>query len=525
MLRDPQVLFAGAGLGLAEEIIEYREHQVEAIEWALEQEAPYLLINAPTGSGKTLLLATLGVLSKRTWTYLVGTKRLQDQVAKDFTGLPVLKGRGNFPCWLAEDAGRPDVTAAEGICVVDEWCQHTGMDGPEGEEAAPLCPYYAQRTEATTTGQRCTNYAMWLGYYPLRKVTRGYETTSMLLADEAHGIEDAVCDHAHLYVSARTAGRFGLVPPHTQDLDHWGNWAATHLKLLPKQKKGERPDFGLKTLRETLTTLRNFDQAQGNWLVEHEEHGTKFRPIWGAGLVVPKLILPVGKVVMTSATLMGADFYTDSLGLPEGSWAYLDIPSTFPASHRPINYAPVVRMNAAAMVPGENAVRAKMQSAMDGIIDSYVGRGVISGLIHAVSKKYLAYILTESRYGFMMVSDPAEHERRVRSGEASILVAANLMEGWDGKDGLCRFILMPKVPFPDLGDRRTKIRMEEDSRSYDHKALVAVVQGVGRGCRNTEDWCDSWILDENWRFIYAKRRGWLPRSFLDAYKHSVRLPA
>ena len=123
-----------------------------------------------------------------------------------------------------------------------------------------------------------------------------------------------------------------------------------------------------------------------------------------------------------------------------------------------------------------------------------------------------------------MVSTPDEHAKRVKANEASVLVAANLTEGWDGRDDLCRFILMPKVPFPNLGDKRTKLRMQEDSRSFDHQALVAVVQGAGRGVRHREDFADTWILDGAWNMLRQKRGHWLPQSFKDAYQHRVLRP-
>ena len=110
------------------------------------------------------------------------------------------------------------------------------------------------------------------------------------------------------------------------------------------------------------------------------------------------------------------------------------------------------------------------------------------------------------------------------AAEASVLVAANLIEGWDGRDDLCRFVLMPKVPYPNLGDKRTALRKDEDQRSYDHRALVAIVQGAGRGVRHKEDSGDTWILDAAWRQLIARRGSWLPQSFKDAYNHNCALP-
>ena len=527
--------YADYGLGLDARIDSLRPQQLEAIEWAVGRSEPYLFVNAPTGSGKTLLLATYGMLAseerkvtdrlgaEQRWSYAVSTKALQDQVAGTFDGLPIIKGRGNFDCLIAEDVFFRTMTAAEAPCAGQQWCPHTGKDSePYAGDAGAPCGYYAQRAAALESPFRCTNYAQLLTYYPLRSVS------PVLLADEAHNVEGAVCDFYELFLSRRTLGRFGVVLPESRDVELWRDWAEDAIEGLPRPRKGHakdgnKPDFGLITARKHLSTIANLTDDQiGNWLLEFKDTGVSWRPIWGRGLVVPAMLSNASQTLFASATLMGPDYIADCLGLPDGSWVYLDLPSTFPPEIRPINYAPVVKMNAAAMVPGPNEVRAKMQASIDRLIDYYIGRGVNYGLIHSVSKKYRDHILTESRWGFIMTLDADEHARKVGDGEASVLVTASHTEGWDGADELCRFIIMPKVPFPDLTDRRTKIRQEEDARSYDHKTLVAVVQGAGRGVRHRDDYCETWILDESWRFIHAKRGDWLPESFRDAYRHNVR---
>ena len=90
------------GLELQDGIESLRDQQMEAVEWAASRSEPYLLINAPTGAGKTLINTTLGCLLPGAWTYAVHTIRLQDQVANIFHNLPVFTGRGNHPGLIAQ---------------------------------------------------------------------------------------------------------------------------------------------------------------------------------------------------------------------------------------------------------------------------------------------------------------------------------------------------------------------------------------------------------------------------------------
>lgn len=535
------------GLDLDPNITSLRDQQREALEWLIERPEPYLFVNAPTGSGKTLLAMTYGALRRRSMTYAVHTIMLQEQVSKTFPGIPVLTGRRNHECWVGEDIyGVPDsYTADQGVCVIDpKLCQHSTKGRWSGGYSASghedpkqgLCPYYSQLVRALRGQNRVTNYAMLLSLPPLQ------ESTKTLLADEGHNVEDSVVSNASLALTRRNMARFGIRPPRPvpgSDMGAWQLWAADALSHLPDQPRNGPPDFGYKSLVDTLRLLATLGGgATGQWLVEESDRGLVFTPIWGRDFVMSRLFnhdeapangdafeeanrrsSGIDKVLLTSATLMGADYIANTLGFPDGSWAYLDLPSTFPTGNRPVNFCPVASQSYA----NREQSRPLIQDAMDKLIDYYVLNSQPSGVIHAVSNEYRDYILTNSRWRGILRSTPEEHEAAVRRGEASVLVAANLTEGWDGADDLCRFVLMPKVPFPSLGDKRTKLRMEEDSRSYDHRTLVSVVQGAGRGVRHKDDYCDTWILDGSWNQLYQRTKSWLPDSFLSAYHHRVSL--
>lgn len=532
--------FSSGELTLADGIEELRDSQYQALDWALSQDVPYLFLNAPTGIGKTLINAVYGLASREKWTYGVHTIRLQQQVAETLLGLPVLTGRSNHPCLIGGDIypGESDVTADRGICAVGEWCQHSGRAPSEGDDrqSRDLCDYYDQLFRARDGSDfRVANYSMILA------LAQGLPLPArVMLADEAHNIEDVVCNNASVKLNYRTFKRHGLTLPSTLQLEEWMYWADEQNKVDVRRRP---PDLGAKTVNSQLKFLASLTpEQQGEWLIEEDEYGVQFQPIWGSKFVMRDLFghnqAPPGadfydlstlrwrglaKVLMTSATLMGAEYIAEKLGLPEDSWAYLDLPSVFPVKNRPINFSPVMRMNYKSMSTEEG--RKPMQDAMDRGIGYYLANGAKAGLIHSVSNRYREQILHESLWRDIMVIEEKAHAERVAAGKPSVLVAANLTEGWDGYDNLCRFVFMPKVPYPSLGDKRTSLRREEDPRSYDWSTLVSVVQGAGRGVRHSRDYCDTWMFDENWRFLYGNRgKEWLPDSFLSAYNHRVQLP-
>ncbi len=540
-LVDLRTEYDKAGLALAPGIDKLYPHQEEAIEWALTRPEPYLFVNAPTGSGKTLINTTVGIRAGMTWTYAVHTIMLQRQVSQTFMDLPVFTGRGNFPCLIGEETHPllANVTAADAICAMPGYTRGD-CDHDSSARLEDRCPYYVQNYLAMSSPHRVVNYSLLLSYPPLvvdgQRRPVWMRPTRLLLCDEGHNVEQAVCNAVSLSLSARTLQRLKLKLPHFKHIEEWAAWA----RELRGHVSTKTPDRGFASLVSTIETLSEIDPTHaGEWMMEEDKWGMTFQPIWGAPFVTSKLMghesapdvgslselrasRGVAKSLFTSATLMGAEYVAELLGLPDGSWAYLDMPSVFPASHRPINFAPVMKMAAAQV--SDPVARAKMQAAVDQIIMHYLQAGAGTGIIHAVSNKYRDFLLTESVFRGIMTADVSEHEAKVNNQAPSVLVAANLAEGYDGKDELARFVIMPKVPFPNLGDTRTKLRMQEDGRSFDYQALVAVVQGAGRGVRTPDDYADTWILDELWSMLYAKRKSWLPTSFRESYHHKVQLP-
>ena len=517
------------GAALDEMYSGFRVSQSEIVGWSLSRSEPYLLVNAPTGIGKTLAGGVYAASLNGNFAYVVSTRALQDQVNRDL-GIPTLKGRDNFECLIGQTTHGIDISAAKGKCTFNEWCSHSGSISPTGQEPDPIaCDYYAQRIVAMEERGKVTNYSMLLTMQELKRENK------TLVLDEAHRIESEVIRKNAIVLNRGLCMFYGVrTPSLTNDITVWASWARKQ-----RVRKANKYDTNAKHLQEILISMGRMSREPTNWMVDHRGTYTMFTPIYGTPFVlqdifgharfdVQKLIegdtgrKGVTKVLMMSATLLAPDLMEKTLGLPPGSYAYLDLDSPFPAANRPINYAPVMRMNATSMSTAEG--RTPMQEAMDRLIDYYLLSGRKCGIIHAVSRKYRNAISAESRWKDIITNDISTHEQRAATNQASVLVADNIIDGWDGADNKCRFVLIPKVPFANLGDKHVALRQQQDPRSYDYNALVSVVQGVGRGVRHQHDTAESWILDAGWEQLYKRRGTWLPQSFLSAYHHGVELP-
>ena len=91
---------------------EFREGQREAIEYAVDKfnaGKRVVIIEAPTGSGKSAIGMTIANMANRSY-YLTITKQLQDQLTQDFEEIVELKGRNAYPCTFYKREGAKLVT-------------------------------------------------------------------------------------------------------------------------------------------------------------------------------------------------------------------------------------------------------------------------------------------------------------------------------------------------------------------------------------------------------------------------------
>lgn len=138
------------------------------------------------------------------------------------------------------------------------------------------------------------------------------------------------------------------------------------------------------------------------------------------------------------------------------------------------------------------------------------------GLIHSVSNKITRYIIENSKYKerFLTYSNTYEKIEAIRKHKASentILIGASLVEGVDLPDEHCRFIIMTKIPYPNLGDTLIRRSMETIDGWYDYQTSIQIIQMLGRGIRHKSDWCVTYLLDSHFQKFFTYPYSYLPK--------------
>jgi len=106
--------------------------------------------------------------------------------------------------------------------------------------------------------------------------------------------------------------------------------------------------------------------------------------------------------------------------------------------------------------------------------------------------------------------------RHCESAEPTVLLGVAMFEGLDLKDERARFLIFPKVPYPNLGDPYVAERKRRDEQWYARQVALAIVQGAGRVVRSETDHAEIYMLDSCFLRFINQYEALFPPWFLDA---------
>lgn len=292
------------------------------------------------------------------------------------------------------------------------------------------------------------------------------------------------------------------------------------------------------------------------WDAPHNGHTVDFEPIWVSKYSRKMLDQLAVKKLFMSATVVSADQFCKLNGLDPKRSLFIRVrDSPFAVSNRPIYYVPVTKVSRKA---GEEGMK-KVCAAVQQIIDAHPDDRVLVLPYNTVFHDKMYYDLkapdkmSTSQYKDEIVAwmdereypasygatldgylyrrsqgrilthgrEPRERELAIKVYETipnTVLLSTYLNEGYDGADDKLRVLIIPKIPFPDLGNEVVKRRDKEDKSWYKFKTVLSVVQQAGRGVRNERDYCKIFILDACFDFLLRENWRIIPKWFKEAIR-------
>lgn len=502
----------------------------------------FVVIEAATGTGKSAIGYTISKyinfkLSSQDDTYKNGAyflttqKLLQEQYIKDF-GEPTdsmrqIMSATNYQCKFHKKQN-----CAESMQQLKAETDNTSKFY---RTCKFNCTYKNEKLKFNSSLESLTNFSYFLTGLAY---TNSIPPRNLLVVDEAHNVDGELCKFIEVSVSERFASTalkldMPIVTTQKQAFDWVKLEYLPHLKVHVSHYQQIIEKMGLKDKLDTdfikiakqldmldkhLMKLEQFMSLYDseNWvfnLVESEVQASRkfeFKPI-DISPYAEQMLFKNGKyVLMMSATIINKDGFCRMLGIDPGLIEYMSMPSPFAPENHPIFAFPVAKMSASSI---DNDLP-KLVEAIKNILAQHPKE---KGIIHTHSYKVASYLKKHIKSKRLLFHDAMDRvkklEEHINSKEPTVIVSPSMQEGVDLKDDLSRFQIICKVPYPYLGDKIVKKRMNRWSWWYSFETAKTIVQAMGRSIRNENDHAVSYILDADWNRFFTSNDHLFPESF------------
>lgn len=525
-----------------------------------------VVLEMPTGGGKSFICYAFAaaVADVGRTHFLTIQKTLQDQYTRDFPSpkLEVLKGRANYPCpknsencangscterkkgillgcldappgWPVDEDGDPKGLLAAAVQLELEPCYHR-------------CPYWKQLQICHDHRITLFNFSSFLFQQRIGR----FGHRNLMIVDEGHNVESQLMNFVSMELTEWALSIIGVrINRRITSKEQFVEWLreeevltkiGDRLKEMAEYPGDESIPEDLsraetECLKELQGKLGNFMRFldKTEWVLETQDYRDRrgestrkivARPLYAKDFANDLLFDYADRILVMSATILDVDVWAENLGLARDEVALVQTPNEFPVENRLIHMEYAGNMGRKWFSPEQNPqdpTKPKFVRKIKQIMERHQGQ---RGIIHCHSFE-LARILREE------VADPrflfqddykgdkqamlADHAERTDS----VIVAPAMHEGYDLRDGLSRFQVIAKVPWPSLGDKVVKERASRDDRWYAWLTALKIVQSYGRSIRSKDDWAMTYIIDSGFDGFYGRHGGrMIPRWFAEALK-------
>ena len=505
----------------------------------------FVIIQAPTGTGKSFISRTLGnttkepsedykelvrsydafkrngtglaneeqILAEKPFgcTVLTITKTLQDQYEDLFMETDVFKGKSNYQCSIDETK---DVEIA--VCRVAK-NQRTQCWKEK------CCAYYEARNEAILSTFSCLNYKVFL------TLPYQFKRKSVIVCDEASELEDEIIRMFSATITYDKLEKLGVkvVKLASDSPARAKEWLKTlandlesqiefYLKNKVKAKVIDPDQAKAKGLQKTFdsisSVIKHWDEVP--YIIEKNAQKVIFTPSLASGLS-RHIFDHADRIVLLSATIIDHKRFARSLGIAD--YEFIDVDSTFDSKNAPIHVAPQIKLNKDNLVSSMGTINKIIEEIVNQHKDD---KGLIHTHSHQITSLVKEHFINKTKRFLYREQGLENHEMLTlhkETGDPTVLVSPSMAFGVDLPDDLARFQIIIKLPYPSLGDKRIKYMFDNDRQWYVNKMLTYLVQACGRGIRHQEDHCTTYILDGNVVNVLRDQGKVLPGYFVDRF--------
>jgi len=515
-----------------------REHQIAGlnqIDEAIKSGAKFIVVQAPTGSGKSFFSKTLSnttneadsEYAKLVNNYqafdkdfppvfnrfpnhglfaLTTTKALQDQYGDLFEDSTIFKGKTNYQCEIDDS-----FTVDQAPCVISPNQKKSCWNNC-------TCPYYEMRNEALIDKFTVLNYASFFN------LPDHVKRRQIIVCDEASELEDEIVKNFSAVINYKSLAyldvKYEKLTTETPKkvlgwlLDVQGS-VEDAIDSFNERSRFEKNkiELGKQRQRKDLCdaikhTINHWDDAQ--YIVEKDAEKVIVTPL-KIDRLTHCLFDFAEVIVLMSATIVGRDIFTKNLGITD--YEYIEVPSTFDPKRSPIIVGDKLPL-------GQKYIDKNLGKAIEECVKIANYHKDEKGIIHTHTFKITQELqkkLNGRRFLYReegTTNETIVKEHYIRT-DPTVLISPSLTMGLDLKGDLGKWQIILKLPYLPLGNKRIKMLQEQNPDWYRMKMLITLIQAAGRCTRTKEDESCTYIIDGLASKIIDECRDKLPKHFLD----------
>lgn len=497
----------------------FRPQQIDAVMQVLDafdSGKQVVVLDAPTGTGKTLIAETVRKMMRAEAVYVCSSKGLQDQFVNDYPYASVIKGRSNYPTELRAREFSDDWTSVS--CADCQWSKsHPACDLCVGKSS---CPYERAKDAAIRSSLAVSNYSYALAEW--NHVGR-LANRDLCVLDEADVLESSIMGFVTATVSSKRMQKYGWTAPKVTVRADWERWIDDTLPDIEVARRRLHPYSSIRDNKEdkALTNLANaLEHLRGDtngWVFTGREGSAEWKPVR-----VHENALVYGhaqRFLLMSATVISSTSLLTATGW-QGPFASISLDSTFPVRNRPVIIRGVANMSHKNDGKGLDALGKAIVEVLDRTPRD--DRILIHSVSYALARELGSRLTFTDRKVIVQTSgtDRESSLSQYLSTSGSVLVSPSLGRGVDLPNDACRVQIIAKIPFPNLGDRQISARAYSGSEGktwYTVETVRTIVQMCGRAVRSVDDHAKTYILDSQFESVlWSKARHLFPKWWREA---------
>lgn len=560
--------FRACGFEPREGQVEYCQQVLEAY---LDEGFKTVILNAPTGTGKSILGAVIAEVLERkkgktglAAFMLMGQNVLAQQYVNTFVEKKTvsagtfvfLKGANNYPC-TALSADGEEISAES--CALRVF-QENGMDEIV-DDHCKKCKFLEQKALKNKCRNLITNYSYYfIDRMYLADTEAALAPRTLAIFDEAQTINDLFVEHNAIYFSEKKLKQY-----HDELADNLKLGNTDTFKNLKKIASDLKA--GLITEKNYLAYLKMllaiYDSAKDQ--AEKEAKGAirSFnrynrlsrigKKYGGLGCKIDDLLkynydhifeykkteqeisvkaifcgdmfaqLHNSDYMLFMSATITKDYLVETLKLDSRDIKFVQLAPTFPKENKQVIFWSPLSLNYTTLK--EEKTIKTVQDRVSQIVALHSEKkekGIVLTPSFELSRKICESLVRKKDY------DVFEHHQgeklaivleqfKYAKGPA-VLVSPSLFEGISLDDDMSRYQVFVKAPYPSLGDKRIKYILDRHPDIYSFITLLKVIQGCGRSTRSAEDYSVTYMLDNNLQRLWKSNQNIWKDEFEVSYK-------